>query len=141
MPWSRESRGLEKGTGFPSTFTVPSVCGCNPEMILIRVDLPAPLSPSTQVTSPALTRRLMPCKAMMGPKDLPTLSISTSGWPRCKGGSACSAGCAGMGSLRSGSQARRSAAGGGVVLDIEVDQHREQQHRAEEGVEPVRVEP
>ena len=29
-------------------------------MILIRVDLPAPLSPSTQVTSPAFTVRLMP---------------------------------------------------------------------------------
>ena len=29
-------------------------------MILIRVDFPAPLSPSTQVTSPARTVRLMP---------------------------------------------------------------------------------
>ena len=38
----------------------------------MRVDLPAPLSPSTQVTSPALTVRLMPDRATMGPKDLPT---------------------------------------------------------------------
>src|SRR6185437_13559056 len=141
MPWFRASRGEPKVTGWPSTFRVPSVCGCSPEMILIRMDLPAPLSPSTQATSPALTVRLMPDRATMGPKDLPTFSISTSGWPRCRVGSACSASVSVMGSLRSGSQARRSAAGGGVVLDIEVDQHREQQHRPEEGVEPVRVEP
>ena len=55
MPWSSASRGEPKVTGLPSTFNVPSVCGCSPEMILIRVDLPAPLSPRTQATSPAFT--------------------------------------------------------------------------------------
>src|ERR671921_1763561 len=139
MPWSSASRGEPKVTGLPSTFTVPSEWGWSPAMILMRVDLPAPLSPSTQVTSPALTVRLMPDRATMGPKDLPTSVISISGWPRCRAGSACSARVSVMVCLRS--TCRRSAPGGGVVLDVEVDQHREQQHRAEEGVEPVRVEP
>src|SRR6185312_196722 len=43
--------------------------------------------------------------------------------------------------VRRGRIGDRSAAGGGVVLDVEVDQHGEQQHGAEEGVEPVGVEP
>src|SRR5690349_12780623 len=140
MPWSRESRGLLKVTGVPSTLRVPSLCGCSREMILMRVDLPVPLSVSTPVTSPALTCRLMPCRAMMGPKDLPTLSISTRGSPRCRVGSACSARVSVMVCLRFVGRAL-SAAGGGVVLDVEVDHDREQQHGAEEGVEPVGVEP
>ena len=72
MPWSSESRGEPNFTSWPSTFNVPEVCGCNPEMILMRVDLPAPLSPSTQATSPARTVRLMPSSATIGPKALPT---------------------------------------------------------------------
>ena len=38
-----------------------------PAMILIRVDLPAPLSPSTQVTSDPPTSRVTPWRAMMLP--------------------------------------------------------------------------
>ena len=67
MPWSSACRGEEKLTSLPSTLTVPSVCPCSPDMILIRVDLPAPLSPSTQVTSPAPTRRLIPSSARIAP--------------------------------------------------------------------------
>src|SRR5919112_3015240 len=128
MPWSSDSRGEPKCTSAPSTLRVPSVCGCSPEMILMRVDLPAPLSPSTQVTSPALTVRLTPSRARMAPYALPTPSISTSGVPAFRSPAACSA----MVSVTSSPL-------GGVVLDVQVDQHREQQHHAQEGTEPVRV--
>src|SRR3954467_8314655 len=128
MPWSSESRGEPNFTSWPSTFNVPEVCGCNPEMILISVDLPAPLSPSTQATSPARTVRLMPSSATIGPKALPTSVISTSGSPWCREWSACSV----MVSVMIG-----SPPGACVVFDIQVDQDREQQHRAQEGVEPV----
>src|SRR5690242_8765011 len=100
-------------------------------MILMRVDLPAPLSPSTQATSPARTVRLMPSRATIGPKALPTSVISTRGSPLCRLLSACSL----IVSVMTG-----SPPGARVVLDVQVDQHREQQHRPEEGVEPVRVE-
>ena len=66
MPWSSAARGEENCTAWPSTVSVPSLCGCRPEMILIRVDFPAPLSPSTQVTSPARTVRLMPLQGPDG---------------------------------------------------------------------------
>src|SRR5918999_5038940 len=131
MPASSDSRGEENLRSWPSTRRVPSVCPCNPEMILMRVDLPAPLSPSTQATSPALTVRLMSSRATMGPKALPTPSISTSGSPLCRVGSACSWMVSVIG----------SPPGLGVVLDVQVDHHGHQQHHAEEGVEPVRVEP
>src|SRR5258706_6948692 len=127
MPWSSESRGEENDTALPSTLSVPDVCGCSPEMILMRVDLPAPLSPSTQATSPARTVRLMPSSAMIGPKALPTSSISTSGSPLCRVGSACSSMVWVM--------TFPSSPGRGVVLDVQVDHDREQEHRAEEGEE------
>src|ERR1700750_390453 len=52
----------------------PSSGFWNPEMILIRVDLPAPLSPSRPSTSPFLRCRLMFCRAVTGPKRLATFS-------------------------------------------------------------------
>ena len=55
MPRSRASRGEANRTGSPSTRNSPRSCWCTPARILISVDFPAPLSPSTQVTSPALT--------------------------------------------------------------------------------------
>src|SRR4051812_47195003 len=131
MPWSSESRGEPNFTSWPSTFNVPEVCGCSPEMILMRVDLPAPLSPSTQATSPARTVRLIPSSATMGPKALPTSVISTSGSPLCRVGSACSS----MVSVMT------SPPGGRVVADVEVHADGEKEHHAEEGEEPVRVEP
>src|SRR5919201_6664815 len=130
MPWSSASRGEPKLASLPSIFMVPEVCGCSPEMILMRVDLPAPLSPSTQVTSPACTVRLMSSSATIGPNDLPMPSIWTSGSPLCSARSACSRIVSVI-----GSPPRRC-----VVLDVQVDHHREQEHRAEERVEPVRVE-
>src|SRR6478735_6191913 len=130
MPWARDSRGELNETSLPSTFMVPSLCGCSPAMILMRVDLPAPLSPRTQVTSPALTVRLMPLRARMAPYVLPTLIICTRGSPLCRVLSACSARVSVMSAhLSSGRE----------LLDVEVDHHGEQEHDAEEGAEPVRV--
>ena len=67
MPRSSASRGEEKLTSSPLTSYVPCVGWCSPAMILISVDFPAPLSPSTQVTSPASTSSEMPPSAMMLP--------------------------------------------------------------------------
>src|SRR3954463_3167127 len=99
-------------------------------MILMRVDLPAPLSPSTQVTSPALTARLMPFSARMAPWVLPTFSIYTRGSPLCRVSSAWSA-------IVSVMSADLSCAR--QVLDVQVDHDRQEQHDPEERPEPVGV--
>ena len=70
MPWSLASRGPAKSTALPSISIVPEVGLWTPERILISVDLPAPLSPSRQSTSPALTSSEMSCSTSIGPKDL-----------------------------------------------------------------------
>ena len=60
-------RGEENVVGSPSSSSSPSLCSCTPERILMSVDLPAPLSPSTQVTSPARTVVVIPSSAMTVP--------------------------------------------------------------------------
>ena len=67
MPLASASRGESNETSSPFMRIVPSVCWCTPERILMNVDLPAPLSPSTHVTSPALTYVLTSRRAMMLP--------------------------------------------------------------------------
>src|SRR6266566_8363852 len=79
MPCSSAWRGESKDTWVPSTSYVPELGWCSPEMILIRVDLPAPLSPSTQVTSPARTSIEMSFSAMTLPKYLLTWRTSSNG--------------------------------------------------------------
>src|SRR4051812_29459877 len=79
MPCSSASRGEPNDTAEPSTRNTPSSCLCRPATILISVDLPAPLSPSTQVISPAATSSVMSRSAMMLPYRLPTPSSETSG--------------------------------------------------------------
>src|SRR2546422_14521 len=79
MPAARASRGPPKCTLCPSTRSSPSSCGCTPERILISVDLPAPLSPSTQVSSPPLTCIEMSRSAITLPKYLLTFRTSRSG--------------------------------------------------------------
>src|SRR6478736_8944249 len=101
-------------------------------MILIRVDLPAPLSPSTQVTSPAPTDKLIPDNARIAPYAFPTSVISISGSPLCRVGSACSLNVSVM-------IAPSCLPGGGELLDRQVHGNGEQQHDPEEGLEPVRV--
>ena len=67
MPLPSASRGELNRTSSPFMRIEPSDCWCTPERILMNVDLPAPLSPSTQVTSPALTYVLNVRRAMMLP--------------------------------------------------------------------------
>ena len=81
MPRSLASRGELKCVGSPSTSSSPSSWRCTPERILMNVDLPAPLSPSTHVTSPAPTPTLMSFSATTLPKYLETSRTSSSGVP------------------------------------------------------------
>src|SRR5262245_39174691 len=50
-----------------------------PEMILISVDLPAPLSPTSATTSPAYTSKSTWSSACTAPKRLETPLVSSSG--------------------------------------------------------------
>src|ERR671916_390179 len=120
MPRSRASRGEPKRTSSPSTSTFPSSCWWTPERILIRVDFPAPLSPSRHMTSPAPTLMEMSCRAMTCPKYFETFCTSISG---VEGAVSISGGL------------RR------FLADKVVDQHGDEQHRAEEDLEPVGVDP
>src|SRR5436190_11866686 len=79
MPASRASRGDPNVTGVPSTASVPSSGGCTPDRVLIRVDLPAPLSPSRQLISPARTSRLTPSSATTAPKYFEMFRASSRG--------------------------------------------------------------
>src|SRR6202012_249497 len=66
-------------TGLPFQRIWPA-SGCQiPEIVLIRGDLPAPLSPTRAVTLPAGMVRLMSLSAWTGPKFLPTPRSSSSG--------------------------------------------------------------
>src|ERR1041384_2433463 len=76
MPRSSASRGESTETGVQSTRCVPALGGGTPARILISVDLPAPLSPSRQWTSPRRSRRLTSWRAATVPNDLLTPSSS-----------------------------------------------------------------
>ncbi len=54
MPASRASSGEEKLISLPASLIVPSSGRTAPEIALIRVDLPAPLSPMTARISPGI---------------------------------------------------------------------------------------
>ena len=56
--------GLWISTSFPSTVMVPASFEYAPIKILIRVDFPAPFSPTNPWTSPALTLKLTPFRAL-----------------------------------------------------------------------------
>src|SRR4051794_25751119 len=91
-----------------------------PERVLISVDLPAPLSPSRQCTSLALTVRETPVSATTGPKNLVTFLTSMRG----RTGRDCST-------------AAMSALPRHAATDHVVEEHGGQQHGAEEDPEPV----
>src|SRR3990170_2603480 len=78
-PASSASRGEPKRTVLPSTARVPPSGSNTPDRILIRVDLPAPLSPSRQTTSPALTASETSSRATTAPKYFETLRASRRG--------------------------------------------------------------
>jgi hypothetical protein len=55
IPAAIASAGLRKVTGEPSSRIVPSSGRCMPYRVFIRVDLPAPFSPTIACTSPRRT--------------------------------------------------------------------------------------
>src|SRR5690349_2968336 len=72
MPSLLASVGPLIVTGSPSNSTSPLSIGWMPATHLISVDLPAPLSPTSAVTSPARTVKSTPCSTCTGPKCLST---------------------------------------------------------------------
>ena len=68
MPASIASRGLSNCIGRPSKVIVPSVGLWTPDMVLMKVDFPAPLSPRRQWHSPGRTSKVTPFRAITLPK-------------------------------------------------------------------------
>src|SRR3954451_23823383 len=70
IPISRAWRGLLSVTGSPLETIEPSSGWCTPEIALIRVDLPAPLSPARASTSPRRSSKPTLSRAVTPPKRL-----------------------------------------------------------------------
>ena len=68
MPFSLASIGLANSCFCSSNIIVPEDGLKFPAIILIRVDLPAPLSPINPKTSPGYNSRLTSSKALIAPK-------------------------------------------------------------------------
>src|SRR4051794_31017009 len=77
MPRRTASDGPAIETGFPSKLTLPASIVWMPEIALTRVDLPAPLSPTSATTSPARASKSTSSKACTGPKRLLTPSSAS----------------------------------------------------------------
>src|SRR3954469_21471194 len=114
MPSERAWSTERSSTSSPLTISRPSSGFWKPEMILISVDLPAPLSPSRPSTSPLPRRRSMLRSAVTGPKRLATPSTR-----RTSSGTAASP----------------------YPSHVGVDDHREEDRDAEDEVQVVRVDP
>src|SRR5579875_3611758 len=72
----------------PSTVARPLVGGTRPSRILISVDLPAPLAPTSPVT-PGATATVRPSSAVTFPGyTLVSAAVSTTAWPVDGGGMA-----------------------------------------------------
>src|SRR5439155_22507372 len=69
MPSCRERWGSICGTGVPDTVSVPASACSAPVMILMRVDLPAPFSPTSAWTSPEHRSNETPLSACTPAKD------------------------------------------------------------------------
>src|SRR3954452_6432719 len=69
-------------TGTPSTRIVPPSAAWTPDSTLIIVDLPAPLSPTSAITSAGRTSRSAPRRASTLPNDLKMSRISNRGVAR-----------------------------------------------------------
>src|SRR3954452_16893184 len=70
MPSAAASRGLPISTGSPSNSITPLSTGGMPPMHFTSVDLPAPLSPTRAVTSPACASKFTSRSTWTGPKLL-----------------------------------------------------------------------
>src|SRR5262249_49622323 len=62
--WPRAARGAS-----PSTLTPPALSGSNPRTTSRKVDLPAPLGPSTATNSPRATEKSTPDHTAAPPRD------------------------------------------------------------------------
>src|ERR1700733_3563776 len=73
MPFSRASWGVAKWIGSPPSRMSPSSWRNTPEMALMIVDLPAPLSPASARPSPGCTSNDTRSSACTAPKASETL--------------------------------------------------------------------
>src|SRR3954468_24793558 len=106
--WSTERSSVSS----PRTYSVPSSGFWKPDMILISVDFPAPLSPSSPSTSPFFRCRLTSRSAVTGPNRLATFSTRRTS---------------------------SDTAPPPDAADVHVDDHRDQDSDAEDEVQIVRV--
>src|SRR6478735_11710044 len=106
--WSTERSSVSS----PLMISRPSSGFWKPDRILIRVDLPAPLSPSSPSTSPLPRCRLMSRSAVTGPKRLERLSTRRTS---------------------------SDTAPPSHPADVDVDDHRDEDRDAEDEVEVVGV--
>src|SRR6478735_462220 len=79
MPFSRASCGVAKVTGWPLSRISPPVGWNTPDIALISVVLPAPLSPASATTSPGRTAMEKSLSARTAPKCLERLRTSSRG--------------------------------------------------------------
>src|SRR5262249_38142557 len=79
IPASRASSGLANLTGFPATRISPASGGWTPDRHLISVDLPAPFSPTSAVTSPSSAQSETPSSAVTPPKCFVSRTASRTG--------------------------------------------------------------
>src|SRR6266536_1495466 len=86
MPRPVASLGPCRWTGLPFQRISPLVGSQIPEMVLISVDLPAPLSPTRAVTWPADMSRSTPASACTGPKLLPSPRSPRAPGPQLRAG-------------------------------------------------------
>src|SRR5947199_1825795 len=80
MPAAIASRGLAKSRSSPPTRMTPRSGRCTPPRMRIKVDLPAPFSPTTAWISPNATAKSTPSSAMVAPNRLLTPSALAAGW-------------------------------------------------------------
>src|SRR4051812_29239140 len=116
MPSERAWSTDFSSTSSPRRTIRPSSGFWKPEMILISVDLPAPLSPSSPSTSPRRRCRSSPRSAVTGPKRLtiPSTRRTSSSWSA-------------------------KAAPLPHAPDVGVDDHRDEDRDAQDEVEVVRA--
>src|SRR5438093_11626639 len=109
-PKARERFGELCGAAWPATASVPESAVTAPVMILMRVDLPAPFSPTRAWTSPARSSNETSRSAVSPEYDL-LMDV------------ACKSGGSGIGAQRS-TGILADAGGAGFCVMIRHDRHR-----------------